>query len=863
MCVMLFEMHTMKNFPKNKSMISYSFPVKEVLSFDRGSSIIEAATEASIGIEGGCAETHCGGVEERTTNAHGPRSKKHTNRKEKIMKKLVSFILTGCLLTTMLMAALITPISAAVTAPHPAGVTLTFDDWEDPCLLPSDKYTAVATTVIGINGDPALSMVPLKQGKNNGWNAMALPFVFENGKTYVLSYDILYMEQMNTTEPQATAKLIPQVMSSNVVGHNEANAYQRGFKNLDATDNLDPTAKLGEWTHIEGSITISESEWATLETLMFYENADDGHVNNCRFAIDNLVIMEKGLFEATYPNGAPKRTDAFVNGPDVLVANFNETRAFPFRDTNETAGSPAAQVTLGGDAALKWITKDASSNVFGLYDFRIGKTYTVEFDVALDGAADATQAYSVVAMDSKTGITAGEAFTAAGIAGFTAMANEWTHVKLSLTPTAAHTYFGMKLAGDFAAETIVYIDNFKLTEDGATVAYALGSRSGTPDFSNKLLTGFEDGKAVFKSSHWYWNMTTDVVTLDNGNKVGKIASTNDGQSWDKVFAHYAFTADKTYVINIDIMGVSLANGSALGENGSIQLRAINNNWAYHDASGKYQEIANTADGSSNLQIKDGEWKHFTLEFTASSGWKYLEFISMGQNSVFYIDNLTVVEKTDCAANGHVAGVWVTDVPVSCASDGHSYVNCAVCAIKMDEKTLEKGQHVVGDDKVTVTEATCTADGSFKKVCTVCGQDTETGVIPATGHTAGEWVTEKEATCSEEGLKKCYCTVCEAEVAVQTIDKTRHIASKWIVDVEAATGVEGHQYKKCEICGVTMEEETIEALPAEPTAEIETESVAVTEDDKTIALGCDSSVSMGTFAILAVLSVGAFVRKKED
>ena len=76
-------------------------------------------------------------------------------------------------------------------------------------------------------------------------------------------------------------------------------------------------------------------------------------------------------------------------------------------------------------------------------------------------------------------------------------------------------------------------------------------------------------------------------------------------------------------------------------------------------------------------------------------------------------------------------------------------------------------------------------------------------------------------------------------------------------------MEGHQYKKCEICGVTMEEETIEALSAETTAEIETESVAVTEDDKTITLGCDSSVSMGAFAILVVLSVGAFVRKKED
>lgn len=799
---------------------------------------------------------------ERLPPPHEPRSK-NTSRKEKNMKKLVSLILIGCLLSTMLIAALIAPASAAVTAPHPAGITLTFDDWEDPCLLPSDKYTAVATTVVGINGDPALTMVPLKQGKNNGWNQIALPFVFENGKTYILSYDILYIDQMNTTEPQATAKLIPQVMSSNVVGHSDAGAYQRGFKNMDATDNLDPTAKLGEWTHIEGSITISDSEWATLETLMFYENADDGHVNNCRFAIDNLVIMEKGLFEATYPNGAPKRTDAATNGPDILVANFNETRAFPFRDTNETAGSPAAQVTLGGDASLKWVTKNATDNVFALYDFRAGKTYTVEFDVALDGVAGAIQSYAVVAMDTKNGIAAGEAFSDEASATFTAKADAWTHVKMSVTPAAAHAYFGMKMVGEYSSDVSVYIDNFKLTEDGVTVPYSLGSRSGAPDFSSKLITGFDDGEEVFKSSHWYWNMTTEVVTMDDGNKVLKIASMNAGQSWDKVFAHFAFTKDAVYTISFDMMGVSLADGSALGDNGSIQIRAINNNWAYHDGSGKYQEIANTADGSSNLKVKDKEWTHYTLEGTMSSGWKYLEFIAMGQNAVYYIDNLTVVEKTDCATAGHVEGVWVNDVPVSCAADGHSYVNCAVCGVKMDEKTLPKGQHVVGDDKVTVTEATCTADGSYKKVCTVCGQDAETGSIPAKGHTAGEWVTEKEATCSEAGVKKCYCSVCEAEVASQSIDQTRHIASKWITDREAAPGVEGHKYKKCELCGVTMEEDTIDALPVETEAQSETESTAATDDSKNISLGCGSSVSVGALAIVAMLSAGVMIRKKED
>ena len=777
------------------------------------------------------------------------------------MKKIVSLLLTGCLLCSMLVAAFVVPAAAAVTAPHPSGITLTFDDWEDPCLPPSDKYNNVATTVIGINGDPALSMVPLKQAaSSNNWNSIVLPFVFENGKTYVLSYDVLVVEQLNTTTPAASVKLIPQAMSSNVVGHNDANAYYRGFKNIDATGDLDPSVKPGEWTHIEGSITVSEGEWATLDALMFYENADDGHVENTRFAIDNLVIMEKGQFEATYPNGAPKRTDDPSKGPDVLVANFNETRAFPFRDTDETASKLAAQVAaLGGDAVLTWITKSGSANVFSLYNFQPGKTYTVEFDVA-----GANASYKVVAMDSKDGIDAGESFKNGETAGFTAKKDEWTHVKLSLTPENAHAYFGMKMAGEYTENVTVYVDNFKLTQDGVEVDYPLGTRSGAVDVTPKLVTNFDDGEEVFVSAHWYWNMTTNVVTLEDGNKVLKIASTNAGQSWDKVFAPFAFTKETEYVINFDIMGVSLADGSALGENATIQMRAINNNWAYHDASGKYQELPNVDGGSSNLPVKDGQWTHYTVSASTTSGWKYLEFIAMGQNAVYYIDNLTIAVKTDCTA-GHTDGVWVNDVPVSCTADGHSYMNCAVCGVKVDEKTLPKG-HVVGDEKITVTEATCSTDGSYKKVCTVCEQDVETGAIPATGHNPGEWVVKKEASCSEEGLKVSHCTVCEAEVASQAIAKTRHIASKWIVDVEAAPGVEGYRYKKCELCGEKMEEETIDALPVATTEEAKTENVVTTDATDSTGTqtgGCSGAVSMGVLTLVAVLSAGVMIRKKED
>ena len=60
---------------------------------------------------------------------------------------------------------------------------------------------------------------------------------------------------------------------------------------------------------------------------------------------------------------------------------------------------------------------------------------------------------------------------------------------------------------------------------------------------------------------------------------------------------------------------------------------------------------------------------------------------------------------------------------------------------------------------TVTPATCTASGSTRVLCSVCGQIVSTGIIPATGHRFGEWVTDVPATPGAAGKKSRTCTVC--------------------------------------------------------------------------------------------------------
>ena len=103
------------------------------------------------------------------------------------------------------------------------------------------------------------------------------------------------------------------------------------------------------------------------------------------------------------------------------------------------------------------------------------------------------------------------------------------------------------------------------------------------------------------------------------------------------------------------------------------------------------------------------------------------------------------------------------------------------------------------------QPTCTTAGKKQKVCENCGKLLEVE-IPALGHnyvnrvctrcgekepgctthTYGEWVITKNATCVAEGSKKRTCTVCGVE-EVETIPTTGH---KW------ANG-------KCTVCGEAL------------------------------------------------------------
>lgn len=125
----------------------------------------------------------------------------------------------------------------------------------------------------------------------------------------------------------------------------------------------------------------------------------------------------------------------------------------------------------------------------------------------------------------------------------------------------------------------------------------------------------------------------------------------------------------------------------------------------------------------------------------------------------------------------------------------------------DGGKAENAKHTFGDP-TDVVPATCTATGSQKVKCTVCGAEV-TQTLPMIDHTWGEWEVTAEADCTNAGSRKHTCSVC-GEVATEEIPANGHSYGEWEVTKEATCDKAGSQKRTCSVCG-NVDEQVIEAL----------------------------------------------------
>ncbi len=164
------------------------------------------------------------------------------------------------------------------------------------------------------------------------------------------------------------------------------------------------------------------------------------------------------------------------------------------------------------------------------------------------------------------------------------------------------------------------------------------------------------------------------------------------------------------------------------------------------------------------------------------------------------------------ATGHTAKVDVKEA--TCTEAGYVKAVCEICHTTLDEKTLEKKEHIYQSE--VTTEPTCSQPGVRTFTCALCG-DTYTEQIEMVSHDyqpTGEFVV---ATCTSPKYETYRCTYgCGAEQLVKVGEANGHTVDESKTKTVPATCTTAGSVSKYCSCGQLL---SVEVLgPAEHTWE---------------------------------------------
>ena len=190
-----------------------------------------------------------------------------------------------------------------------------------------------------------------------------------------------------------------------------------------------------------------------------------------------------------------------------------------------------------------------------------------------------------------------------------------------------------------------------------------------------------------------------------------------------------------------------------------------------------------------LKWNGNAWAYDETGFNAAAG-KNLYMVHTRHSSN---DKWTVVTEATCTTAGERTR--------RCSHLAAARANYTRCNYVIREVIPATG-HTWGE--WVITEATCTEDGKKVRTCSACGE-TETEVIPATGtHTWGEWTIDGENHVRE-------CSVCHEK------ETEAHKWDKGVVTTAPHLDSEGEKTFTCTVCSHTKTE--VIPVPAPITNEI--------------------------------------------
>ncbi len=85
------------------------------------------------------------------------------------------------------------------------------------------------------------------------------------------------------------------------------------------------------------------------------------------------------------------------------------------------------------------------------------------------------------------------------------------------------------------------------------------------------------------------------------------------------------------------------------------------------------------------------------------------------------------------------------------------------------------------------------------------------LIPATGHTNGEWIENKKASCEEKGEQSLYCASCNELLETREISALGHKGSTWVESKAASCEESGEEKLCCDVCTAVMQTRSVSPL----------------------------------------------------
>lgn len=158
-------------------------------------------------------------------------------------------------------------------------------------------------------------------------------------------------------------------------------------------------------------------------------------------------------------------------------------------------------------------------------------------------------------------------------------------------------------------------------------------------------------------------------------------------------------------------------------------------------------------------------------------------------------------QTPIPALGHAWGAYVVTTPAACLVDGVETRTCSRC-----QATETRGLTALGHSPVVdvAVEATCTESGlTAGSHCVRCGTDiVKQEIVPALGHSWGEYVQTKAPTCTTLGEERATCSRCgKADIKYLP---SQHTGIVSIPAVDPTCTEDGNKSgSRCTDCGVVL------------------------------------------------------------